>query len=247
VPAGTFSVTGSSSVGTSTVVPSIAAVSGTLTLVVTLRPRRSKRASGDTWTSTRGHRRGPLRAGIALALEFDALSVMTPAGMRSSLCATMARVPCRDRSGRASRCARRDPDRRTDTRHGERSLVVVQDASSAAAFAGDETGPGAAPLPLQVDTPRCSAVHRRRHAHDRVANPKWSAVSRSAPRWRAGVVHRRRAAEEIAQVSEVTGLEVESTGARTAGPPGHRSQRRPVRDDGPRRTPCASLCHQSTS
>jgi len=44
--AGTFSVTGSSSVGTSTVVPSIAAVSGTLTLVVTLRPRRSKTGIG---------------------------------------------------------------------------------------------------------------------------------------------------------------------------------------------------------
>jgi hypothetical protein len=37
VPAGILSVTGSSSVGTSTVVPSMAAVTGTLTVVVTLR------------------------------------------------------------------------------------------------------------------------------------------------------------------------------------------------------------------
>jgi len=46
VPAAIFKVTGSSSVGTSTVVPSMTAVSGTFTDVVTLRALRSKRASG---------------------------------------------------------------------------------------------------------------------------------------------------------------------------------------------------------
>src|SRR5665213_621598 len=161
-----------------------------------------------------------LGAGIALALDLDALSVVHT-GWDAHIHFARGRLASgavAGRTGRDDSPAATLTDR-TDAGHGERSLVVVEHSSTAAAFAGDEARPrrGATPL-AGVARLVARQVHRRRHADD------CAAKAQMERRFEIGAALGARAtsateepSEDVAEIAEVARLEVESTSTLTTG------------------------------
>src|SRR5487761_2303052 len=159
--------------------------------------------------------RAAVDAGLALALQADALAVDDPGGHAHVDASRRGLAPgaVTGRTGRDDPPAAAVADR-TDARHGEGALVVVEDPAALAALAGRKArARGRAATPAGVAGVAAGQRHRRRRAHHGVAEPQVQGGLEVGPALGALAAPPEEAAEDVAQVAEVAGREVEPPGA----------------------------------